>query len=168
MSPKLVLGENIAQATQFVTNGAAQAGMHAASLQVALRPGNGKEAVELGKTDFGLLAVRVAKSLSVHFGGGRITDSEGRIDEARGYYGECINVCRDIGDRPGIAQVLEASGAIAHADGDDENGARLLAAERRRRSALVFLERHRTFAVPAATLVYESGPDHFCASLLIS
>lgn len=59
------------------------AGEHALELQVTLRPGNGKESVELGKTNFGLLAVRVAKSLSVHFGGGRISDSEGRIDEAR-------------------------------------------------------------------------------------
>jgi molybdate transport system substrate-binding protein len=33
--PKLVIGENIAQATQFVTSGAAQAGITAASLAVA-------------------------------------------------------------------------------------------------------------------------------------
>ena len=37
--------------------------------------------LELGKTNFGFLAVRVAKSLSTFFGGGRITDSEGRAEE---------------------------------------------------------------------------------------
>jgi hypothetical protein len=37
--------------------------------------------VELGKTNFGFLAVRVAKSLSVFFGGGQLTDSEGRDGE---------------------------------------------------------------------------------------
>lgn len=35
VQPKLVIGENIAQATQFVTSGAAQAGITAASLAVA-------------------------------------------------------------------------------------------------------------------------------------
>ncbi len=63
------------------------AGEHALEMQVTLRPGAGKDTVELGKTNFGLLAVRVAKSLSVHFGAGRITDSEGRIDEA-GIFGQ--------------------------------------------------------------------------------
>lgn len=37
--------------------------------------------LEFGKTNFGFLAVRVAKSLSAHFGGGVITDSEGRVGE---------------------------------------------------------------------------------------
>lgn len=37
--------------------------------------------IELEKTNFGLLAVRVAKSLSAHFGSGQITDSEGRVGE---------------------------------------------------------------------------------------
>ena len=36
VQPKLVLGENISQATQFVTTGAAQAGMTALSLSLAL------------------------------------------------------------------------------------------------------------------------------------
>jgi hypothetical protein len=40
-----------------------------------------QEPVQLGKTNFGFLAVRVAKSLSVHFGGGKLTDSEGRVGE---------------------------------------------------------------------------------------
>lgn len=37
--------------------------------------------LEFGQTNFGFLAVRVAKSLSEHFGGGRLTDSEGRTGE---------------------------------------------------------------------------------------
>lgn len=61
----------------------------------ALRPGENGETflelqttltpladmLELEKTNFGLLAVRVAKNLSVHFGGGQLTDSEGRTGE---------------------------------------------------------------------------------------
>jgi hypothetical protein len=37
--------------------------------------------LELGKTNFGFLAVRVAKSISAYFGGGQLTDSEGRVGE---------------------------------------------------------------------------------------
>jgi hypothetical protein len=37
--------------------------------------------VEIGQTNFGFLAVRVAKSISAHFGGGQIRDSEGRTGE---------------------------------------------------------------------------------------
>ena len=54
---------------------------HALEFQVTLRPPQGAESVELGKTNFGFLAVRVAKSLSVHFGGGEITNSEGERGE---------------------------------------------------------------------------------------
>ncbi|MGC4006741.1 MAG: PmoA family protein [Pirellulales bacterium] len=39
------------------------------------------ETLTLGKTNFGLLAVRVARQLSCFFGDGRLTDSEGRVDE---------------------------------------------------------------------------------------
>jgi hypothetical protein len=38
--------------------------------------------VTLGKTPFGLLAVRVAKTMGVNDGGGRITNSEGKTGEA--------------------------------------------------------------------------------------
>ncbi len=48
-------------------------------LQTTLTPT--AETLELQQTNFGLLAVRMAKSLSVHFGGGLLTDSEGRIGE---------------------------------------------------------------------------------------
>lgn len=50
-------------------------------MQSTFRPPAGKAQVQLGKTNFGLLAVRVAKSLSEHFGGGRLTSSEGAVGE---------------------------------------------------------------------------------------
>ena len=56
-------------------------GEHALEIQITVRPAAGAETVELGKTNFGFLAVRVAKTISVHFGGGRLTDSEGRQGE---------------------------------------------------------------------------------------
>ncbi len=37
--------------------------------------------LELGKTNFGFFAVRVAKSLSAHYGGGRLTNSDGAVGE---------------------------------------------------------------------------------------
>ena len=39
------------------------------------------ETLEFGKSNFGFLAVRVAKHLSAYFGGGRLTNSEGLITE---------------------------------------------------------------------------------------
>ncbi len=39
------------------------------------------ESLEFGKTNFGFLAVRVAKSISEHFGGGKLTNSEGATSE---------------------------------------------------------------------------------------
>jgi hypothetical protein len=39
------------------------------------------ESLELGQTNFGFLAVRVAKSISRHFGAGELRDSEGRNGE---------------------------------------------------------------------------------------
>lgn len=54
-------------------------GEHTLELQSAFRAV--KEPVKLGKTNFGFLAVRVAKSISVHFGGGQLTDSEGLVGE---------------------------------------------------------------------------------------
>ncbi|MCG8602735.1 MAG: PmoA family protein [Verrucomicrobiales bacterium] len=58
-----------------------KSGEHVLEIQITLRPPEGKESVELGKTNFGFLAVRVAKSLSHHFGGGQITNSEGAVGE---------------------------------------------------------------------------------------
>jgi hypothetical protein len=39
------------------------------------------EPIELGRTNFGFLGVRVAKTMSEKFGGGRLMDAEGRIGE---------------------------------------------------------------------------------------
>ena len=57
-------------------------GQYELELQIDLRPGSAGDTVELGKTNFGLLAVRVAESLSVHFGGGKLTNSEGGSNES--------------------------------------------------------------------------------------
>ncbi|MFK5922218.1 MAG: PmoA family protein [Verrucomicrobiota bacterium] len=48
-------------------------------LQSTFKPN--KEILKLGKTNFGFLAVRVAKSISSYFGGGQITNSEGQSGE---------------------------------------------------------------------------------------
>lgn len=48
-------------------------------LQSTFRPT--AESLEFGKTNFGFLAVRVAKNLSAHFGGGTITNSEEAVGE---------------------------------------------------------------------------------------
>jgi len=54
-----------------------ESGEHALEIQITMRPPAKVKSVELGKTNFGFLAVRVAKSVSTHFGGGKITNSEG-------------------------------------------------------------------------------------------
>jgi hypothetical protein len=56
---------------------------HALELQLTMRPASGSEAVQLGKTNFGFLAVRVSKAISAHFGGGQLTNSEGQKGEER-------------------------------------------------------------------------------------
>ena len=48
-------------------------------LQATFRPRS--RSLEFGKTNFGFLAVRVAKNISAYFGGGQLTDSEGREGE---------------------------------------------------------------------------------------
>lgn len=48
-------------------------------LQAVFRPT--AKTLEFGQTNFGFLAVRVAKNISAHFGGGQLTDSEGRRGE---------------------------------------------------------------------------------------
>ena len=57
------------------------AGEHALELQITMRPPNGVEAVTLDKSNFGLLAVRVSKTLSTYFGGGQMSNSEGLVGE---------------------------------------------------------------------------------------
>jgi hypothetical protein len=39
------------------------------------------ESLEFGKTNFGFFAVRVAKNISEHFGGGKLTNSQGKTGE---------------------------------------------------------------------------------------
>jgi hypothetical protein len=47
--------------------------------QLTFRPIS--QRLEFAKTNFGFLGVRVAKSISAHFGDGQLVDSEGRIGE---------------------------------------------------------------------------------------
>lgn len=53
---------------------------HALDVQVRLDCVDSRM-IELGKTNFGLMGVRVAKSISEQFGGGRLMNAEGRIGE---------------------------------------------------------------------------------------
>ena len=48
-------------------------------IQATFRPN--AERLEFGKTNFGFLAIRVAKGVSAAFGGGRLTNSEGVVGE---------------------------------------------------------------------------------------
>ncbi len=57
----------------------AQSGEVLVEIQTTLTPK--AETLELGQTNFGLLAVRVARQLSAFFGGGTITNSEGATGE---------------------------------------------------------------------------------------
>ncbi len=50
-------------------------------LQATFTPANPQQQVTLGQTNFGFLAVRMAKSVAAYFGDGRITCSEGRHGE---------------------------------------------------------------------------------------
>lgn len=54
---------------------------HALEVQITMQPGKQAEMVRLDETNFGFLAVRVAKTLSVYFGGGQLTSSEGQEGE---------------------------------------------------------------------------------------
>ncbi len=52
-------------------------------IQTSLTPT--QATLPIAKSNFGILAVRVSKALSVHFGGGTLTSSEGAEDEATGF-----------------------------------------------------------------------------------
>ena len=54
---------------------------HAVEFQLTFRPGAGRAGATLEQTNFGVLAVRVAASLSGFFGGGRLTNHEGAEHE---------------------------------------------------------------------------------------
>lgn len=56
---------------------------HAVEFQLTFRPGTDREKVTLEQTNFGVLAVRVAASLSAYFGGGRLTNQDGTEGEPK-------------------------------------------------------------------------------------
>lgn len=55
-------------------------GEHAMDVQTELHAVDG-QMIELGQSNFGLMGVRVAKTISEQFGGGRILNSEGAVGE---------------------------------------------------------------------------------------
>jgi hypothetical protein len=71
-------------------------------LKATFRPAG--ESLTLGKSNFGLLAVRVAKSISAHFGGGAITSSRGDVGEPA-IFGKA-------------AEWMDYSGPVRGADGE--------------------------------------------------
>lgn len=76
---------------------------YALELQSTFTPAGARETLTLGKTNFGLLAVRVAKSLSEAFGAGILTNSEGGQHEP-GIFGK-------------KARWVDASGPVATGSG---------------------------------------------------
>jgi len=84
-------------------------GEFALELQLTFRPGPKAETVELGKTNFGFLAVRMAKTISAYFGGGTITNSEGAVGEP------------DIFGKP--ARWMDYSGPVSVGTGPDRKTA---------------------------------------------
>ncbi len=78
---KLLMEQDVVAALIPMKNGE-----HALEIQITMRPPAGNKSakgksVELDKTNFGFLAVRVAKTLSVHFGGGKLTNSDKLVGE---------------------------------------------------------------------------------------
>ncbi|QEF97243.1 hypothetical protein Mal15_12820 [Stieleria maiorica] len=63
--------------------GEQHAGEHAIEFQLTFRPGEGRQKVTLEQTNFGVLAVRVAASISAYFGGGRLTNDAGLQGEPK-------------------------------------------------------------------------------------
>lgn len=80
----------------------AQSGETLLEIQTTFRPL--AKTLEFGQTNFGFLAVRVARNLSVHFGGGTLTSSEGGRGEAA------------IFGKP--AKWMDSSGAVRTAPGE--------------------------------------------------
>lgn len=56
-------------------------GEYCLEIQTTLKVPDGRERIVLAQTNFGLLAVRVARTISGHFGGGLISNSEGQTSE---------------------------------------------------------------------------------------
>lgn len=80
-------------------------GEYLLELQSTFRPPANAEKVELEQTNFGFFAVRVAKSISEHFGSGQLTNSEGQISE------------KEIFGKP--ARWMDYSGPVAVGKGDE-------------------------------------------------
>lgn len=55
---------------------------HCVEFQLTFRPGKNRDQVTLEQTNFGVLAVRVAASISAYFGAGRLTNHDGTQSEA--------------------------------------------------------------------------------------
>ena len=72
-------------------------------IQTTFRPR--AESLEFGKTNFGFFAVRVAKNISEHFGGGKLTNSDGKTGE------------RAIFGKP--SQWIDYSGPVKSGEADD-------------------------------------------------
>ncbi|MEO8270398.1 MAG: PmoA family protein, partial [Aureliella sp.] len=83
---------------------------HGLELQFTLRPAAGLEAVEIEQTNFGFLAVRVAKSISASFGGGQLSNSEGAVSES-----ECFGK---------TAKWMDYSGPVAVGVGSERTNVR--------------------------------------------
>lgn len=73
---KEIMEQDLVAATIPLENGE-----HLLEIQITMRPAAGREKVVLDQTNFGFLAVRVAKTLSHTFGGGQLTSSEGLVGE---------------------------------------------------------------------------------------
>lgn len=73
-------GEIVLEQTVVVGLQPAEDG-HAVEIQTTLRTPASRKQTTLNKTNFGLLAVRMAKSISTRFGGGLLSDSEGHVGE---------------------------------------------------------------------------------------
>jgi hypothetical protein len=78
---------------------------HEVEFQLTFRPGQGRSSVQLGETNFGFLAVRVAASLSAYFGGGRLSNDAGKTAE------------RNLHERR--ARWMDDSGPVALGQGPD-------------------------------------------------
>ncbi|NLT70961.1 MAG: hypothetical protein GXX91_09735 [Verrucomicrobiaceae bacterium] len=93
-----------------------EGGEHLLELQITMRPAGGRETVRLDQTNFGFLAVRVAKTLSHRFGGGQLTNSEGLVGE-KAIFGQ-------------TARWMDYSGPVAFpAEGDGDGPGRATATE---------------------------------------
>ncbi len=85
---------------------------HELEIQAVFRVPKGREGVELGKTNFGFLAVRVAKTISAHFGGGQLSNSEGVVGEkdAFGKHASWVDYSGPVMEGGGVRRVPVTQG----------------------------------------------------------